>query len=498
MDEMRELIRAHPYPQCLDFIAREFRPQWDEASCGLAALRHGLLLGGLTVPEGTLGAIFGRTYPDGIDLSEKTSLVRLRELGFDPVNLTMKPPRQQTPQFLEQLGHEMDRGAFVLACIYGGWHWITVGRWQTGRIRVVDSYVEKGWFRAGIYDVDMYNLTPGAFDYWDWENSVLLVRPGDWQKNYEEWLPGRDRLLRLEAVSKPRPGSYSSCECAAVQGDPAMDTLVNDPLWNAVAPWLPVHPPSPQGGQRRVPDRLCLNGIVFVLREGLRWQSLPIALGWGSGSTCWRRFDEWTAAGVWEAAHVALVTAPGEQGLLNLERAVIDSSSQRAVRGGAHTGPNPTDRAKKGCKRHLITDGQGLPLVAQTGPANRRDEQALPGLLWWLWAVLSYGWRCRPAVLQGDRGYGFPWSITLVLAWGIRSLLAVRGSPHGSGLGRTRYVVERTHSWFNHYRRLVLCYEQQGAHYQGFYQLAACLICAHRLRDGRQASADWQPFAQAA
>ncbi len=241
-----------------------------------------------------------------------------------------------------------------------------------------------------------------------------------------------------------------------------MDTLVNDPLWNAVAPWLPVHPPSPQGGQRRVPDRLCLNGIVFVLREGLRWQSLPIALGWGSGSTCWRRFDEWTAAGVWEAAHVALVTALGEQGLLNLERAVIDSSSQRAVRGGAHTGPNPTDRAKKGCKRHLITDGQGLPLVAQTGPANRRDEQALPGLLWWLWAVLSYGWRCRPAVLQGDRGYGFPWSITLVLAWGIRSLLAVRGSPHGSGLGRTRYVVERTHSWFNHYRRLVLCYEQQG------------------------------------
>jgi len=237
-----------------------------------------------------------------------------------------------------------------------------------------------------------------------------------------------------------------------------MDTLVNDPLWNAVAPWLPVQPPSPKGGRRRLSDRLCLNGIVFVLREGLRWQSLPTELGWGSGSTCWRRFDEWTAAGVWEATHVALVTALGEQGLLNLERAVIDSSSQRAVRGGTHTGPNPTDRAKKGCKRHLITDGQGLPLVAQTGPANRRDEQALPGLLWWLWAVLSYGWRCRPAVLQGDRGYGFPWSITLVLAWGIRSLLAVRGSPHGSGLGRTRYVVERTHSWFNHYRRLVLCY----------------------------------------
>jgi transposase len=277
-----------------------------------------------------------------------------------------------------------------------------------------------------------------------------------------------------------------------------MDPLLIDALWNTIAPLVPTHSPSPKGGRRRVPDRLCLNGIVFVLREGIRWQSLPTQLGWGSGSTCWRRFAEWTQAGVWEAAHVALVTALGERGLLNLERAIVDSCSLRAVRGGAHTGPNPTDRAQSGCKRHLITDGNGLPLVVQTGPANRRDEQWLPCLLWWLWIALSYGRRCRPASLLADRGYGFPWSIALVLAWGIRSLLAVRGSPHGSGLGRTRFVVERTHSWFEHYRRLVRCYERTGAHYQGFYQLAACAICAKRLRDGRQAGEGWQPFAQAA
>lgn len=277
-----------------------------------------------------------------------------------------------------------------------------------------------------------------------------------------------------------------------------MSMLVSDELWNAVAPLLPAHPPSPKGGRRRADDRLCLNGILFVLREGIRWQSLPTALGWGSGSTCWRRFAEWTAAGVWEAAHVSLVTALGERDLLSLERAVVDSSSLRALRGGAHTGPNPTDRAKSGCKRHLIADGAGVPLVVQTGPANRRDEQWLPCLLWWLWVALSYGRRRRPAALLGDRGYGFPWSIALALGWGIRSLLAVRGSPHGSGLGRARYVVERTHSWFGHYRRLVVCYENTGAHYQGFYQLAACAICAKRLRDGRQAGETWQPYAQAA
>ncbi len=97
----------------------------------------------------------------------------------------------------------MDRGAFALACIYGGKHWITLGRWHGGRIRVVDSYVEKDWFRAGIYDVDMYSLTPEALDYWKWGDCVQLIRPGKWQKNYEEWLPGRDRLLRLAGPSAP-------------------------------------------------------------------------------------------------------------------------------------------------------------------------------------------------------------------------------------------------------------------------------------------------------
>lgn len=274
-------------------------------------------------------------------------------------------------------------------------------------------------------------------------------------------------------------------------------TVLTEELWNTIAPLLPQHSPSPKGGRPRLPDRLCLQGILFVLREGLHWQSLPTELGWGSGSTCWRRFVAWTAAGVWEAAHVALVTALDKRGLLNLERAIVDSAALRAVRGGDHTGPNPTDRAKNGCKRHLITDAVGLPLVVQIGPANRRDEQWLPGLLWWLWIMLGYG-RRRPLALQGDRGYGFPWSIALVLAWGIRSLLAERGSRHGSGLGRRRFVVERTHSWFEHYRRLVRCYEASGTQYQGFYQLAACAICANRLRAANQPAENWQPFSQAA
>ena len=77
-----------------------------------------------------------------------------------------------------------------------------------------------------------------------------------------------------------------------------MDSLVTDELWDSMAPFLPEHAPSAKGGRPRVADRDCLRGILFVLREGIRWQSLPREMGAGSGSTCWRSFHQWSAAGV--------------------------------------------------------------------------------------------------------------------------------------------------------------------------------------------------------
>src|SRR5262249_40598181 len=162
----------------------------------------------------------------------------------------------------------------------------------------------------------------------------------------------------------------------------------------------------------------CLRGILFVLREGIRWQSLPKEMGCGSGSTCWRRFREWTAAGVWHNSHCHLAATLGERGLLHLERVVAHSASRPPPARPGHPGPHPTGGAKAGCKRHLRPDGYGTPLVVTGGPANRRDETAMPELLWLLWVVLGcVGGRRRAGAVQADRGYGFPWTIALVLAW---------------------------------------------------------------------------------
>jgi hypothetical protein len=43
------------------------------------------------------------------------------------------------------------------------------------------------------------------------------------------------------------------------------------------------------------------------------------------------------------------------------------------------------------------------------------------------------------------------------------------------------YVVERTLSWFGNFRRITLCYEKNGSHFQAFHELAAAILCANRL-----------------
>jgi len=122
-----------------------------------------------------------------------------------------------------------------------------------------------------------------------------------------------------------------------------LSRYVTAALWDAVAPHLPPHAPSPKGGRPPVPDRICLEGIVFVLRSGARWRDVP--KGMGSGSTCWRRFAAWTDAGVWGKAHHQLLKVLGRKGLINLERAVLDSASVRALKGGRTPAPAPPTAA---------------------------------------------------------------------------------------------------------------------------------------------------------
>jgi transposase len=111
-------------------------------------------------------------------------------------------------------------------------------------------------------------------------------------------------------------------------------SLLPAPLWREIEPLLPPEPHRPKGGRPRVPDRACLTGIIFVLRTGLPWNTIPVELGCGSGPTCWRRLRDRAEAGVWDAVHKKLLNALGRRGKIDPSRALIDSASVRAVFGG--------------------------------------------------------------------------------------------------------------------------------------------------------------------
>ena len=87
-------------------------------------------------------------------------------------------------------------------------------------------------------------------------------------------------------------------------------------------------------GRTPIPDRAVLTGILFVLRSGLPWNLLPREMGCGSGTVCWRRFVAWQRAGVWQRLHEVLLTELRRRGQVDLARAVVDSASVRALRGG--------------------------------------------------------------------------------------------------------------------------------------------------------------------
>jgi transposase len=66
--------------------------------------------------------------------------------------------------------------------------------------------------------------------------------------------------------------------------------IVSDGLWQRIEPLLPKRQRRFRyPGRKPVPDRQALQGILFALHTGIAWRHLPLGLGFGSGSTCYRR-----------------------------------------------------------------------------------------------------------------------------------------------------------------------------------------------------------------
>jgi len=87
-----------------------------------------------------------------------------------------------------------------------------------------------------------------------------------------------------------------------------------------------------------------------------------------------------------------------------------------------------------------------------------------------------------PGALQGDRGYDSEPHRARLRARGIAPVLAKRRTPHGSGLGVVRWVVERTLAWLHRFRRLSVRDESRPDLHQAFLSLGCALVCWNCLK----------------
>ena len=89
--------------------------------------------------------------------------------------------------------------------------------------------------------------------------------------------------------------------------------------------------------------------------------------------------------------------------------------------------------------------------------------------------------RRRPDRVSGDRAYDYPSRRRELRQRGIKAEIARRNSEHGSGLGRYRWVVERTFAWLHNRCRLLIRTDRRDDIHEGFLALTCCLICWRRL-----------------
>ena len=147
---------------------------------------------------------------------------------------------------------------------------------------------------------------------------------------------------------------------------------------------------------------------------------------------------------------------------------------------GKKTGKNPTDRGKLGVKRSVLIDGRGVPLGAAVDGANVHDQKLVKATLDNIPVERPKPAQRKPQHLCLDKGYtGEPVDREVRRRHYIPHLPANdTGDPkskrrHGKA---RRWKVERTHSWINRSRRLLIRWEKKVANYIGFLHLQFAIV----------------------
>ena len=166
-----------------------------------------------------------------------------------------------------------------------------------------------------------------------------------------------------------------------------------------------------------------------------------------SPATAHRRLAEWQAVKACGSGCICeLLRRLNGAGRIDWSTAVVDGSHIRALLGGSTRGHRRLTVPGLGSKHHLITDSGGIPLAITLTGGNRNDVTQLLLLVDGVGPVTGKPGRPRQRAerVLADRGYDHDKYRRELWERGVKPVIARRSTKHGSGLGKERWVVERT------------------------------------------------------
>jgi len=237
---------------------------------------------------------------------------------------------------------------------------------------------------------------------------------------------------------------------------------------------IPDPPKSPKGGRPAEDKRKVLRGIFWMLDNGAKWKDLPRRFG--AKSTVHRWFTKWVRDGVFEAILRDAGQCVEERDGFRLYECFIDGTFSKARGGGDGIG---CTKAGKGVKIMVLVDAKGLPVAVDTAPANPHESRLVQRLFDFMLPEEM------PERVIGDKAYDSDKLADELAEEGIELIAPHRENrkpenktQDGRPLRRykRRWVVERTISWVQNFRRLCIRWEKSTKLFQGFLHLGCTLL----------------------
>ncbi len=258
---------------------------------------------------------------------------------------------------------------------------------------------------------------------------------------------------------------------------------VSDVMWEILEPIILELDPPNAIGRTRIDARAAFDAIIYVMRSGCQWNQLPS--DYPDDSSVHRTMQRWIAQDVFGHLWASLVLLCELLDAVDWEWQAADTAMGKARSGGDQVGPNPTDRAKEGVKRSVISDGSGRPLGAVIAGANVVDFQLLRDTIEAIVVPRPTPSEEHPQHLSLDKGYDNPVGQATVDEKHYRAHIRRKREAVVPSEDRSypshRWKVERLLAWLSKCRGIMTRYAKKAANYMAFIQVACILLWMRRL-----------------